>query len=113
MFENYLGDNTMKVYQGMHFATPETDRTVQEILQVLKEYIVWIVNETYERFAFHQRRQKERKAFYSFYNDLRGLSKTHNFCVRCGDSQLRNQIVEGISNQNSKWDLLKLQNLTL
>ena len=113
ILENYLGDDAMRIYQGIQFDTPDSDRTVQDILQVLNEYAVGIVNETYERFAFRQRKQEECEAFDTFYNDLRVLSRTCNFCSKCIDSMLKDQLVEGIRNRSTNQDHLKLQNLTL
>ena len=111
ILENCLGDNVMRIYQGIQFDTPDSDRTVQDILPALSEYAVGI-NETYQRFAFRQRKQEEDEAFGTFYNDLRVLSRTCNFCSKCNDSMLRDQLVEGIRNLSTKQDLLKLQNLT-
>ena len=54
MLENYFGDDTMRIYQGMQFATPDAERTVQDILKALDEYAAGIVNKTYERFVFRQ-----------------------------------------------------------
>ena len=102
----------MRIYQGIQFDTPDLDCTVQDILQTLSEYAVRTINETYERFAFRQKKQEEGEAFDTFYNDLRVLSKACNFCSKCNDSMLRDQLVEGIRNQGTKQDLLKLQNLT-
>ena len=110
---NCLGDDAMRIYQGIQFDTPDSDRTVEDILQALSEYAVGIVNKTYERFVFRQRKQEEGEAFDTFYNDLRALSRTCNFCSKCNDSILSDQLVEGIRNQSTKQDLLKLQNLTL
>ena len=78
ILENCLGDDAMRIYQGIQFDTPDSDRTVQDILQNLNEYAVGIVNETYERVVFCQRKQKEDEAFDAFYNDLRVLSRTCN-----------------------------------
>ena len=88
----------MKIYQSVQFDTPDSDRTVQDILQALSEYAFGIVNETYERFVFRQRKQEESEAFDTFYNDLRVLSRTCNFCSKCKDAMLRDQLVEGIRN---------------
>ena len=68
ILENCLGDDAMRIYQGIQFDTPDSDRTVQDILQALSEYVVGIVNETYEIFVFRQRKQEESKAFDIFYN---------------------------------------------
>lgn len=59
ILKNCLGDDAMKIYQGMQFDNPETERTVNDILQSLGEYSVGILNETYERFAFRHRKQDE------------------------------------------------------
>ena len=99
----------MRIYQGIQFDTPDSDRTVQGILQALSEYPVRIVNETHERCAFRQTKQEEGEAFNTFYNDLRVLSRTCNFCSKCNVTMLRDQIVEGIRNRSTKQDLLKLQ----
>ena len=88
-------DDAIKVYQDMQFAMPVTDRTIQEILQAVEDYAVKIVNETYERFASRHRRQRESEALDCFHNDQRIQSNTCNFCARCGNSLLRDEIVEG------------------
>ena len=66
MLENYHGDDAMKAYQGRQFVIPEID---------LKEYTVGIVNESYERFAFCQRRRGVDEAFDP-------IKKTGNFRVQ-------------------------------
>ena len=73
-----------------------TDRTVQDILQAISEYAGGIVNEMCERFVFRQRKQEEGEAFDTFYNDLRVLSRACNFCSKCNESMLRDQLVENI-----------------
>lgn len=108
-----MGDDAMKIYQGMQFDTPEMERTVEDILQALEEYSIGILNKTYEIFAFRQRKQGEGEAFDKFYNNLRVLSKTCNFCIRCSDSLLWDQFVEGVCDQFTKQELLKIQHLTL
>ena len=70
ILENCLGDDSMRIYQGIQFDTPDSGRTVQDILQALSEYAVRTVNETYERFAFRQRKLEEGEVFDTFYNDL-------------------------------------------
>lgn len=51
MMGNCLGDNTMKIYQGMYFATPMTKCTVQEILDAFEQYTIEVTNETHECFV--------------------------------------------------------------
>ena len=58
ILENCFGDDAMRIYQSIQFDTPDSDRSVQDILQVLNEYTVGIVDETYERFAGNKRKVK-------------------------------------------------------
>ena len=58
ILENYLGDDVMRICQGIQFDTPDSDRTLQDIQQALSDYAVGIFNETYERFAFRRRKQE-------------------------------------------------------
>ena len=71
ILENCLGDDAMTIYKDIEFDTPDSDRTVQDILPALSEYDIGIVDETYERFVFRQWKQEEGEAFDTFYNNLR------------------------------------------
>ena len=55
MLENCLDDTAIRLLNGFKFATPEDARTVQEIIQKFEEYVVGEINDTMERFIFHQR----------------------------------------------------------
>ena len=71
-----LGDDALRVYNGFKFATLEENRTVQEIIDQFDRFAIGEVNETYERFKFHQRCQQEGENFGSFLSALRNLLKT-------------------------------------
>ena len=108
-----LGDDALKVYNGFVFATPEDDRTVNEIIDKFNEYAVGEVNETYERYIFNQRCQREEESFESFLAAIRALIKSCNFCNTCLDSILRDRIVLGIRDTTTQTTLLKERKLTL
>ena len=57
--ENCLGDEALKAMGSFKFQTAEEERTVQEILKALEEYIVGDLNETLERYNFAKRKQQE------------------------------------------------------
>ncbi|XP_064638269.1 uncharacterized protein LOC135494286 [Lineus longissimus] len=69
-------------------------------------------NETYERYIFRSRLQKQGETFDSFYTDLRLKAKT---CAFDGlhDSMLRDQIVFGISDVKTRERLLREPELSL
>ena len=108
-----LGEDSVEVFQGLRFATPDSDRTVDEILTALQDYAVGLTNETYERFVFRKKKQDEGESFDSFFSKLCVLIKSCNFCAACSDSLMRDQIVTGVRDHDTRQDLLKVQNLTL
>ena len=54
------------------------------------------MNETYERFIFNNRDQKEGETFESFHAAIRFLDKTCNYCDAYINSVLHDRIVIGI-----------------
>ena len=66
MYKNGLGDDAMKIYQGMQFATDEPERTVQKIIDNLVGYTTDVTKETYDHFLFWPRKQDEDECFNRF-----------------------------------------------
>ena len=46
MFENFLGDNDVKIYQGIYFTTAEPKCAEQEIIDSPEECAIGVTNET-------------------------------------------------------------------
>ena len=65
------------------------------VLAKFEEYCCPEINETFERFVFRTRMQKESETFNDFLKDLRTKVKTCNFGTQ-SDSMIRDQIVIGI-----------------
>ena len=91
-----LADDALKVYNGFHFTTDESSRTVKDISDRFHEFAVGEVNETYERFMFNKRCQEEGELFDKFLSDLRTLVKSCSYCDKCVNSMIRDCIVLGI-----------------
>ena len=75
-----LGEEALQVYHGFQFLTPEDERTPNEIIWASDEYVIGEINETYERFVFHTRKQGKSETVEVFITALRMLAKTgiHN-----------------------------------
>ena len=112
LFLHTLADDTLKIYNGFHFNTPEADRSVNDNTQNYEDCAVGEVNETYERYILNKRCQED-ETFENFYSSIRTLVKTCNYCERCVDSMLRDKIVLRIRNTNTQTEFLKVRNLTL
>ncbi len=113
MFENCLADDAIRLLNGFSFTTPEDERTVQQIMDKFEAYAVGEINDTMERFLFHHRVQKEGEDFESFLTDTRRLSQTCKFCDDCKESMIRDRIVLGIRDDDTRQSLLKERNLSL
>ena len=113
LFLHTLADDSLKVYNGFHFSTPEDSRTVDQIIEKFDQFAVGEINETYERYLFNNRKQIDGERFDKFLSDLRSLIKTCSYCDNCQDSVLRDRIVLGISDSLVQTELLKVRNLTL
>jgi hypothetical protein len=108
-----LADTGLKIYNGFQFDTTEDVRTTDEILAKFDSFAVGEVNETYERFLFNKREQKEGESFESFIAAVRSLMKTCNYHMDSQDSILRDRIVLGIREQETQKLLLREPKLTL
>ena len=108
-----LGDDALRVYNGFRFATPDENRTVDEIIDQFDRFAIGEVNETYERFKFHQRSQQSGENFDTFLSALRNLLKTCKFCPTCKDGILRDRLVLGVKDSSVQAALLRERHLTL
>ena len=102
-----LGDEALRVYNGFQFTTPEEDRTIAEITAQFDTFAVGEVNETYERFIFNKRDQKDGESFESFLAAIRNLVRTCNYCDNCVNSIVRDRIVLGIQAPDTQQSLLR------
>ena len=94
--------------------TPEQKSDVDAIITAIKRHIDGLVNESMERRKLRRRYQQPGESFDDYLVSLRELTKTCNFCSEgCTTKNIRDQIIEGISDSDTVEQLLKHQNLTL
>ena len=107
MFENCLADDAMKTLSGFSFDTSDANRTNEpnEITAKFQQYAIVEVNDTMERFIFHRRVQQKGDDFESFLSDVRTLAQTCKFCASCEKSIIRDRIVLGIRQSETREDL--------
>ena len=94
MFENCLGVEGLKMCNSLSFAHEET-RTVSTILTKMDLQIVGELNETYERYIFNLINQHSDESIDEYVTELKHLSKSCNFCGCLCDSLLRDKLVMG------------------
>ena len=113
MLENSLGDETMRLYDGFQFVTLQEYRTTTEILTAFDEFAVGEANETFERYNFNNRKQEDGESFDDFHAALRMLAKTCNLCHTCASSMIRDIIILGIRQSETRQELLKIGMLSM
>ena len=112
-FLNALTDEALLIYNGFKFAEAEDTRKVADIIKAFDDYAVGETNATYERFVFHKRKQGDSESIDNFVSALRNLVKTCDFCDKCLDSMIRDQIVLGVNSTDLQEQLLKVRNIEL
>ena len=92
----------------------ENKQNVTSIIKALTEHVEGTVNETVERKAFRKRRQHRGESFDDFLVTLRDLVRSCNYCSdECTNKAIRDQIIEGISDDDTVEQLLRERKLTL
>ena len=110
LFLHCIGTDALRAYNTLTFL-PEEDK-LSDIVSKFESLLIGKVNETYERFKFNQRLQKEGEPFDSFLTDIKSLAKTCNF-ENLHDSLLRDRLVIGIRSLNARKRLLQERSLDL
>ncbi|XP_028415785.1 uncharacterized protein LOC114539358 [Dendronephthya gigantea] len=96
-----IGPDAVKIYNSFDLP-PEDKRKISKIMEKFDRYAVGETNETYERFIFNSRKQKEDETIDEYVAELRTLAQTCNFCTCLCDSLLRNRVVLGINDANTR-----------
>ncbi|GFR79749.1 30S ribosomal protein S7P [Elysia marginata] len=112
MFLHCIGPDALKVYNTFNLAEDDTTK-LQDIIAKFENFIIGETNETYERYKFNQRNQLSEETTDQFITALKTLSSTCNFCDCMKESLLRDRLVTGIRNPETRKKLLERRKLTL
>ena len=112
MVLNSIGTDALKIYNGFAFDNGDI-RDIATILKKFDEQIIGELNETYERYQFNSRKQATGERFDMYLTELRHLAKNCNFCNCLCDTLLRDRIVMGIHDNETRKRLLGMKYLTL
>lgn len=110
LFLHTLGIDGLEVYNGLEL---QAEHTVKDVLAAFDKHFIGETNETYERFTFNKRDQKQDETIEDYIAALRTLAKTCNFCDCLFDSLLRDRLVLGIRDNKTRERLLQKAKLNL
>ncbi|XP_011664712.2 uncharacterized protein K02A2.6-like [Strongylocentrotus purpuratus] len=116
LFLHTIGPLGLEIYNSFVFANANGETSnLDEIIEAFERYAVGEKNETYEyeRYLFNKRQQEPGESFESFLANLRSLAKSCNFCKCMTDSLLRDKIVLGTNDAQTRKQLLQERKLTL
>lgn len=108
-FLNTIGNEALDVFNSFDLTSNER-KNYKAIINAFEVFCKVRVNETYERFKFFKRKQREKEPFNDFLMDIRKLSKSCGF-VNLESSLLKDQIVGGIFCDKTRNDLLRTADL--
>jgi len=72
-FLSALGEEALEIYEGMTFNPPESSKILDSVVQKFEEYCIGQTNETFERYLFNSRSQKENESIVHYVSALRTL----------------------------------------
>lgn len=113
LFLHCVGTEALKIYNGFVYSEEEDKTDLPTVIKKFDQHIIGDTNETFERYIFNERNQDATESIDSYVTALRTLAKTCNFCDCLGDSLLRDRIVRGTKDSQTRKRLLQQSNLTL
>ncbi|XP_061876955.1 uncharacterized protein K02A2.6-like [Entelurus aequoreus] len=106
------GPQAIEVFNTFVFDTPDDNGKLDVVLSKFDAHCSPKKNETYERYVFLSRTQRQHEPFDSFLTDLRLKAQSCNFAT-LKDSMIRDQIVFGVEDKKVRERLLREMELTL
>ena len=113
LFLHCVGPEALKIFNGMSFSKSSDREKVECIIAKFDEFTIGEVNETYERYVFNSRNQSPEESIDAYIAIIRTLAQTCNFCDCRRDSLIRDRIVLGVCNPQTRKRLLQERKLTL
>ena len=111
-FITCIGLDALEVYNGLPFETPAGKNDIDTVLQLFDSHCVGETNVIYERYLFNNRNQESDENIDNYASALRTMSQTCEFGV-IKDSLIRDRIVCGIRDNNTRKRLLQERRLVL
>ena len=116
-----IGAEALEIYYGLPWevtvdaegqVTKDKARDIDVVLEKLEKYCTGETNEIYEQYCFNKRAQQENETIDAYVTVLRTLAQTCNFST-LESSLIRNRIVIGIRDNNTRKRLLQTPKLDL
>ena len=107
-----IGPDAVKIYNSFDLSEANR-RKLSEIIKEFDKFAIGETNETYERYVFDSRDQKEGDSIDTYVGELRTLAQSCNFCTCLHDTLIRDRIVLGLRDGGTRKRLLRQGKVTL
>ena len=104
--------DAVKIYNSFDLSEANR-RKLSEIIKEFDKFAIGETNETYERYVFNSRDQKEGDSIDTYVGELRTLAQSCNFCTCLHDTLIRDRIVLGLRDGGTRKRLLRQGKVTL
>ena len=112
LFLYSIGTEAVKTFNTFDL-TEGDKKSLKSIIEAFDKFAIGEKNETYERYKFNSRNQQENESISAYVTEIRFLAKTCNFCACLHDTLIRDRIVLGIKDHDTRKRLLQKKKLTL
>ena len=112
LFLYSVGNETVKSFNTFDLTDAEQGN-LKAIIAAFDKFAVGEKNETYERYKFNSRDQRDNESVSAYITELRTLAQTCNFCTCLNDSLIRDRIVLGVKCNEIRKRLLQRKKLSL
>ena len=112
LFLYSVGGEAVKTFNTFDL-TEDNKGNLGTIIAAFDKFAIGEKNETYERYKFNSRDQKENESISAYITELRMLAQTCNFCTCLNDSLIRDRIVLGVRDNEIRKRLLQKKKLSL
>ncbi len=106
-----IGVETYKILKSLTFPIKPKDKTLVQIVDVLKNHFRPAANTVAERYKFHQRTQRQGETANAYVVELKLLAQTCNFGSGLAD-MLRDRFISGLRDNKLQRQLINTENLT-
>ena len=113
LFLHVLGPRFLDTFNGFIFQSDADKHDITKVIEKFDRYVIGEINESYERYIFNKRNQNVNEKFDDYLASLRMLAETCSFCECLKKSLIRDRIIAGILNPNTRKKLLQERNLSL
>lgn len=110
LFLYSIGTEATKTFNTFDLSE-ENKHSLKAIIDTFDKFVIGQRNKTYERYKFNSRSQQEGESVSAYIIEIRSLAQTCNFCSCLHNTLIRDRVVLGIRDHETRKRLLQKKKL--